>query len=596
LFVTTSIAPLTQHEVDVDDPIARHLDIPSGAHVLADTSIRQLLNHTDGIGYRQIDSIPELRSVRLIEIENRTTAARRLSVVELVPTTGERDECGDRVWHETCFRHALALRMSILLDAFSCDERARFAIEHRIVNDRRRAPRCDRFEAHINCRRGRVDFVPQRARHRIENRRGTCDPRIAKECVVLRDETIDGSSHWSVGRDDHAVRCDHVHRTLKRIAKARAALDAQELAALRDAQQLRLWRRYGHTSLLDYMERELGYTPRAALERLRVADAVQELPQIGEALAQGDLSFSAARELSRVATGETESEWLQAATDKNMRQVEDMISGHKKGDRPTDPADPSLRTKVLRFEVSPETFALARQVQRVLEQERGERLDDDTVMAAIYREILDARASAATPSARTRAAYSIAVTICEQCQRGWQDGGGVTVEMSPPAIERAQCDAERIGSVDGDETARAKQEIPPTTRRKVLRRDRERCRVPGCRSRNLDIHHIKPRAEGGTHEASGLVTLCEAHHLALHAGSLSISGTAPDLVFTRHPPSAYKNATLAVETAKALHGLGFKKHEIKEAMDKARTHVGSADVTIQQWITIALGYCPRPTS
>jgi hypothetical protein len=29
-------------------------------------------------------------------------------------------------------------------------------------------------------------------------------------------------------------------------------------------------------------------------------------------------------------------------------------------------------------------------------------------------------------------------------------------------------------------------------------------------------------------------------------------------------------------------------------MDKTRAHVGTAELTLQQWITIALGYCPKP--
>jgi len=60
----------------------------------------------------------------------------------------------------------------------------------------------------------------------------------------------------------------------------------------------------------------------------------------------------------------------------------------------------------------------------------------------------------------------IAVTTCGQCKRGWQDGGGVTVEMSPPAIEAARCDAQHIGSIDGADTPRATQTIPPAKRRR----------------------------------------------------------------------------------------------------------------------------------
>jgi Holliday junction resolvasome RuvABC DNA-binding subunit len=96
------------------------------------------------------------------------------------------------------------------------------------------------------------------------------------------------------------------------------------------------------------------------------------------------------------------------------------------------------------------------------------------------------------------------------------------------------------------------------------------------------------------HIASNLVTFCEAHHLAHHTGALKIDGDAESAVFTRTHASNYKNATFAVDTAKALRGLGFKPDEIKHAVAQTRTHVGTADLTLQQWITIALRYCPKP--
>ena len=99
---------------------------------------------------------------------------------------------------------------------------------------------------------------------------------------MLRDEANE-SGEWCGANDEHGDKCERLHRTLKRIVKARGALDAQEAAALREAQQLVLWRRYGYASLLEYMELEMGYSPRAAIERLRVAHAIVDLPEIGEA-------------------------------------------------------------------------------------------------------------------------------------------------------------------------------------------------------------------------------------------------------------------------------------------------------------------------
>jgi hypothetical protein len=221
---------------------------------------------------------------------------------------------------------------------------------------------------------------------------------------VLRDGSVGTQASWCGGESetDHTEQCAKLHRALKRIVKARASLDAQEAEALREAERLRVWRFYGYGSLLEYMEMEMGYTPRAALERLRVAKAIVELPAIADALAQGDLSFSAGRELTRIATPETEAEWLEAAAEKNVEQVQGMVSGRKRGDRPTDPADPALRTAPMRFDdVDDETRALVRQAREILDRELGERLSDRQLLRAFARMVIDG----ARPGERTHAPY-----------------------------------------------------------------------------------------------------------------------------------------------------------------------------------------------
>lgn len=89
------------------------------------------------------------------------------------------------------------------------------------------------------------------------------------------------------------------------------------------------------------------------------------------------------------------------------------------------------------------------------------------------------------------------------------------------------CDAQHIGSIDGDAPERASQDIPPSVVRFVWRRDGGRCRVPGCRStRALEIHHVVHRADGGSHDPTNLVLTCSACHRAHHRGRLTISGPA----------------------------------------------------------------------
>jgi hypothetical protein len=451
-------------------------------------------------------------------------------------------------------------------------------------------------------------------------------------CSMLRDGSVAMEASWCANESNDARqdKLGQLHRRLKRIVKARGALDAEEAAALREADALRVWRHYGYSSLLEYMEMELSYTPRQAIERLRVAKAIVDLPTIAQKLQQGELSFSAARELTRVATAETEGEWIEAAADKNVHQVEALVSGHELGDKPTDPTDPKLRKLRLRYEdIDPETKAMLRQARQILECELGDRLDDNAFLRTFARSVID---GAAAPQ-RTRAPYQIAITICADCKRGQQHGGNITVDMSPAKLEAALCDAQHIGRVDGDApdvgrdaqhvggvdgdenraphsaprmksptherprsaVVRARSDIPPALRRAVRARDHGRCRVPWCRSsRNVDQHHVVPRSEGGTHTRDNLITLCESHHIAHHEGALIIEGTAGNAKFTRRAHSSFAIAERSVETAEALKALGFDRHEVKAAMDKTRTHVGTTELALEQWIKTALRYCPKP--
>src|SRR5688500_16042911 len=126
------------------------------------------------------------------------------------------------------------------------------------------------------------------------------------------------------------------HEALSRLRLKRAALDAEEgtwlLRALRAATHVY----FGYASFGEYVERLFGVNRRTTEEKLRVARALEELPELAEALSSGQLNWSAVRELSRVAVPETEREWIAVARRGNVRAVERMVSGIARGERPTD--------------------------------------------------------------------------------------------------------------------------------------------------------------------------------------------------------------------------------------------------------------------
>jgi hypothetical protein len=216
---------------------------------------------------------------------------------------------------------------------------------------------------------------------------------------------------------------------------------------------------------------------------------------------------------------------------------------------------------------------------------------------------------------RGRAKYQIAILVCEGCGRGWQEGGGKRIPISAADVARAECDAQRVGSLDGD-PANATQDIAPKTRRFVWRRDGDRCTVPGCRSSSfLEVHHIVHRENGGGHEPENLTLLCGGHHDAHHNGRLVIRGRAPDLTFVlagerleRPMSAAHVGASapraqtadrlrdetrqMRADAVLALHTLGFKKPEAVAVVDAALV-AANAPVDLETLLRLALQRCPR---
>ena len=394
----------------------------------------------------------------------------------------------------------------------------------------------------------------------MSNQQAHSGHRCNAEVVSAWPEEERRARSWA----DHAIAAEawerqheaewlRVDGKLRGIAARRAALDAEEANLLRYAEELKLWRGYACGSMIEYMERAMGYAPHTAAERLRVARAIAELPLLAEALDQGELAHSAVRELSRVAVPDTEEAWLEAARGKSLREIEALVSGHKPGHLPTDETEPHLHRKTITLEVSPETYDLWRKLHALAAEEHGQRLSDDELLQSVFRRAYgDGRActgeggrqgsesrEASTP------AYKIAIKQCPDCKRAWQYSGGRDIEIDPAVAECAACDAVHLGSLDAAAPERTTTTVTPRKREQVLARDGHCCTVPGCRRNiGLDLHHIEYQSRGGGHALGNLTTLCDLHHRAVHFGKLVIRGDAPDrMTFTFRKPRDRRNVT-----------------------------------------------------
>jgi RuvA, C-terminal domain len=322
------------------------------------------------------------------------------------------------------------------------------------------------------------------------------------------------------------------------------------------------------------------------------------------------------RELTRVATPDTEAEWLEASEGKTANDVQRLAAGRVFGQTPKDPADPRRIRHGMRFDMPAEWFALFREAVRSLQRTVDPRITDEEALAVMSRMVLGG------PGDEGRSPYQVALVQCEDCGRVWQDARGDSIEVPPEVAERAACDGQFIGRVDGQSpggpTARspagpttqspagptaqsprgrkkASQTIPPAIRRQVLRRDRGRCSVPSCRNSSwIEVHHLRLRSELGDHSLSNILSLCDCHHDRVHQGFLLVEGDAEGELTFRHPDGSVYGTDanpqiVSVHGAAygALRQLGFKETESKQALARVRS-LGGPNRTLEEVIRLAL--------
>lgn len=183
------------------------------------------------------------------------------------------------------------------------------------------------------------------------------------------------------------------------------------------------------------------------------------------------------------------------------------------------------------------------------------------------------------PQRRRAQQLSNEVRVCTHCRRIEQLGGGARVELSPAVAEMCECDADHI--VGGT----AQPSIPRARRRSVLRRDDGRCVVPGCsHAVFVDVHHLRPREDGGDHSLENLACFCGAHHRAVHEGRLVVTGTpSSGLGFQHADGAAYGSHAVSASSAErntrvfnALRGLGFRETECRAALRECAQTLGAA--------------------
>jgi hypothetical protein len=359
---------------------------------------------------------------------------------------------------------------------------------------------------------------------------------------------------------------------LTALAARIAAATAQFLRALGEFDARKGWDVEGIRSCAQWLSWRCGMALGTAREHVRVARALRSLPQTRAALAAGDISFSKARAITRIATEETEPELLTVGRYGTAQQVETVVRGLRRADKNDAPAvAPDQRTYVRhRWDddgtlyiqgrlstVDGATFLAALQgmLDRIDEDRaadeqqqdvpagtsgEGDAEDDDggrhttllEAFVALAQTALDSD-SRRGPSARhpdvvvhvdadvLTAPDSTTDRRSDRC--GIEGGPGLTARVA----RQLACDGGIILHVhgpDGSSLAIGRRTRRPNAAimRALWYRDGG-CIHPACgRRRYLHAHHVVHWADGGATDLSNLVLLCSRHHHDVHHGRIGV--------------------------------------------------------------------------
>jgi hypothetical protein len=137
------------------------------------------------------------------------------------------------------------------------------------------------------------------------------------------------------------------------IATLSVHLDAARhrlLQCIRQFDESRGWYAQGAVSCAHWLSWRIGLDLGTAREKVRVANALAELPKIDEALRVGKLSYAKVRALTRVATAANEAKLIDLALAATGAQLERICRGYRGAmnqDRPCVPEDRSVRKRLL---------------------------------------------------------------------------------------------------------------------------------------------------------------------------------------------------------------------------------------------------------
>ena len=366
------------------------------------------------------------------------------------------------------------------------------------------------------------------------------------------------------------------------------------------------WAESGMRSCAHWLSINIGVDVYTGGEMMRAGHALEELPVLRAAFAEGRLSFDKIRAVTKVAVPDDEDMWTLLALHASGAQLNRICRGVRRALDVNDPrrAGDALLNRGLRvwwrddgmlelMAVLPQEdgavvmAAIEAAAHVVAAEQRRVPAHDQPDLAADRRtqpmlradallRVCEAwvAADAATPVVAPTT--QVVVHVDSDVLSGQASGGRSRIEngpwISPAAVRWLSCDADVVRVTERDglpiDVGRVRRLITPRIRLAMQCRD-EGCRYPGCSvpAARTDGHHVRHWHDGGLTNLDNLVSLCRFHHRRHHEGRFEIRREpSGDFTFT----ASNGKPLMEVEARPALGRLdlsGWADAELARARD-----------------------------
>jgi hypothetical protein len=345
-----------------------------------------------------------------------------------------------------------------------------------------------------------------------------------------------------------------------------AALTGRLVELLGEIGRREAFRDDGATSLGTWAAEHCGVSLPTARAWSRVAERLDDLPRLADALSRGEVTFDKVRAVAHIATPENEEELTDMARSSSVGDLAAFVRASRR-DRPPPGAgrnartlrcNDSLRTITAQFtaenysEVKTQLVNTAKRIECARDTRWDQRLHD-ALLILMRRAaggggrgdgdpdadaVADADADGMQAAHRSPNPFFVVVHVpLSSLISGSGDLSDLAGELEHggylrcDVIRRLACDATFALAIDDDVgrtmfEGRARRWATAVQRREVIRRDRH-CRFPGCANATFtNVHHVTLWSAGGTTDLDNLAMLCEHHHHLVHSSGWSVSGNA----------------------------------------------------------------------